>query len=212
MGTRVAIQTPWDQLSGKQDESPFAVMRITETLQRGSPLGKPLQIKDAVARLNMRRMRRCLALALVIWLPAATTGAAPGSPPSAPATASGAVAPDYVVAEIQQALDAAVRSFDAMDSAGVLAHVSDQYRTSPLTKPLLAEQLRALFALHDQVRARVRIDEVRLVGEHAWIYSTGTVTGRLRWTGRSIPVLAWEHELEVARREGGRWRLFGYQQ
>jgi len=156
----------------------------------------------------MRRMRLCRALALVIWLPVATTGAAPRSAPPAP----GVAAPDHVVAEIQQALDDAVRRFDAMDSAGVLAHVSDQYRTSPLTKPLLAEQLRAIFALHDQVRARVRIDEVRLVGEHAWIYSTGTVTGRLRWTGSSVPVLAWERELEVARREGGRWRLFGYQQ
>ena len=152
----------------------------------------------------MRRMRLCRALALVIWLPVATT--------APPATASGVAAPDHVVAEIQQALDDAVRRFDAMDSAGVLKHVSDQYRTSPLTKPLLGEQLRAIFALHDQVRARVRIDEVRLVGEHAWIYSTGTVTGRLRWTGHSVPVLAWEHELEVARREGGRWRLFGYQQ
>jgi len=160
----------------------------------------------------MRRMRLCRALALVIWLPVATTGAALRSATPASATASGAEAPDHVVAEIQQALDDAVRRFDAMDSAGVLAHVSDQYRTSPLTKPLLAEQLRAIFALHDQVRARVRIDEVRLVGEHAWIYSTGTVTGRLRWTGSSVPVLAWEHELEVARREGGRWRLFGYQQ
>jgi hypothetical protein len=157
-------------------------------------------------------MRLCRALALVIWLPVATTGAGPRSAPPEPATASGAEAPDHVVAEIQQALDDAVRRFDAMDSAGVLVHVSDQYRTSPLTKPLLAEQLRAIFALHDQVRARVRIDEVRLVGEHAWIYSTGTVTGRLRWTGGSVPVLAWEHELEVARREGGRWRLFGYQQ
>src|SRR6266705_3595477 len=116
----------------------------------------------------MRRMRLCRALALVIWLPVATTGAGPISAPPAP------------------------------------AHVSNQYRTSPLTKPLLADQLRAIFALHDQVRARVRIDEVRLVGEHAWIYSTGTVTGRLRWTGGSVPVLTWEHELEVARQEDGR--------
>src|SRR2546425_7876142 len=92
----------------------------------------------------MRRMRRCLALALVIWLPAATTGAAPGSPPSAPATASGAVAPDHVVAEIQQALDAAVRSFDAMDSAGGLPHLSDPYRTPPPPKPPLPPQPRPL--------------------------------------------------------------------
>src|SRR3989442_13256882 len=107
----------------------------------------------------MRRMRRCLALALVIWLPAATTSAAPGSPPSAPATASGAVAPDHVVAEIQQALDAAVRSFDAMDSAGVLAHGSDQYPPRPPPQPPLPQQPRAPFPLPDQVRGRVGDDE-----------------------------------------------------
>jgi hypothetical protein len=81
-----------------------------------------------------------------------------------------------------------------------------------LTKAGLAEQLRAVFAIHDQVKARVRIDEVRMIGEHAWVYSTGDVTGRLRFLGGSIPVLSWERELEVARRENGRWRLFGYQQ
>ena len=38
------------------------------------------------------------------------------------------------------------------------------------------------------------------------------VTGRLRWVGGSVPVLSWQRELEVARRENGRWRLYGYQQ
>src|SRR5437867_555794 len=66
----------------------------------------------------MRRMRLCRALALVICLPVATTGAGPISAPPAPATAPGAEAPDHVVAEIQQSLDDAVRRFDAMDSAG----------------------------------------------------------------------------------------------
>src|SRR2546428_11531325 len=157
----------------------------------------------------MRRMRLCRRLALVVWLPVAATAAAlrSAAPPSA--TASGAEAPDHVVAEIQQALDDAVRRFDAMDSAGVLAHVSDQYRTSPLTKPLLADQLRAIFALHDQVRARVRIDEERLVGEHAWIYSTGTGRGPFSWTGSFLPVLSWVPGLEGARHEGGSWRPFG---
>jgi hypothetical protein len=99
-----------------------------------------------------------------------------------------------------------------MDEPGVLAHVSEQYRTGPITKAVLREQLRTLFTVHDQIKASVRIDEVRIVGEHAWIYSTGEVTGRLRLVGSSVPVLAWERELEVARREAGRWRLFGYQQ
>ena len=99
-----------------------------------------------------------------------------------------------------------------LDEDGVLAHVSPQYRTGTLTKAGIGEQLRAVFAIHDQVRARVRIDDVRLVGGLAWVYSTGDVTGRLRWVGGSVPVLSWQRELEVARREDGRWRLYGYQQ
>ena len=162
---------------------------------------------------SMRRRAR-FALALVGWLAAATAVAAQDRPgvPSAPAALVGSPAPPQTVAEIRQVLDAAVSRFEAMDEAGVLAHVSDQYRTGTLTKAGIAEQLRAVFAVHDQVRARVRIDEVRMVGGLAWVYSTGAVTGRLRLIGGSTPVLSWERELEVARRENGRWRLFGYQQ
>ena len=156
------------------------------------------------------RPRVYFVFALMAWLSlaAAPDGSVAPSTPQAP---PGTPAPPHVVAEIQQSLDAALERFDAMDAAGVLAHVSEQYRTGPLTKAGLAEQLRAVFAIHDQVRARVRIDEVRLVGEHAWVYSTGAVTGRVRYLGGAVPVLSWEHELEVARRENGRWRLFGYQ-
>jgi len=120
-------------------------------------------------------------------------------------------APPQVVAEIQQTVDAAVARFQAMDEAGVLAHVSDEYRTGSLTKAGIAEQLRAVFAIHDQVKARVRIDAVRMVGDLAWVYSTGEVTGRLRLIGGSTPVASWTRELEIARHENGRWRLVGYQ-
>src|SRR5258706_16468879 len=159
------------------------------------------------------RPRVHLALVLLAWLPVAGALAAQDRPsvPSSPQALPGSPAPPRIVSEIQQTLDAAISRFDAMDEAGVLAHVSEQYRTGPLTKAGIAEQLRAVFAIHDQVRARVRIDEVRLVGEHAWVYSTGDVTGRLRYIGGAVQVLSWEHELEVARRENGRWRLFGYQ-
>ena len=134
------------------------------------------------------------------------------SAPSSAEALPGNPAPQHIVAEIQQTVDAAISRFDAMDEAGVLAHVSEQYRTGPLTKAGIAEQLRAVFTLHDQVRARVRIDAVRIVGGLAWVYSTGEVTGRLRLVGGSTPVASWKRELEVARRENGRWRLFGYQQ
>jgi hypothetical protein len=44
------------------------------------------------------------------------------------------------------------------------------------------------------------------------VYSTGEVSGRLRLLGTPMVFLSWERELEVVRREGGAWRLFGYQQ
>jgi hypothetical protein len=53
---------------------------------------------------------------------------------------------------------------------------------------------------------------VRTAGEQAWVYSTGEVSGRLRGFGTWMPILSWKHEPEVARREQGSWRLYGYQQ
>jgi hypothetical protein len=159
------------------------------------------------------RRRGLLVLVLLAWLPVAALAGQGGSGvPASADTAPGQPAPPEVVAELQQVLAAAVARFDAMDAAGVLAHVSPHYRTGALTKAGIAEQLRAVFAIHDQLRTRVRIDDVRMVGELAWVYSTGDVTGRLRLVGGFVPVASWERELEVARRENGRWRLFGYQQ
>jgi len=121
-------------------------------------------------------------------------------------------APRRVLLELQQALAHAIDRFQAMDEAGVLSHISDQYRTDPLTKAAIREQLRVMFALYDTLRAQVRIDEARTAGERAWVYSTGEVSGRLRWLGTWMPILSWQHEPEVARREQGVWRLYGYQQ
>ncbi len=85
--------------------------------------------------------------------------------------------------ELQQALTAATERFQALDSPGVLAHVSEQYRNGPFTKPALREHLLAMFTLYDTVRARIRVDEVRLVDGAAWVFSTGEITGRLRGIG-----------------------------
>jgi len=139
-------------------------------------------------------------------VPAAETGGA--APPEQP----GVAAPAPVVQELRAALDGAVQRFEARSVPGVLAYVSDQYRTGPFTKPGLRQELSAVYSIYDAVQARVRIDEVRLVGEHAWVYSTGEILGRLPLVGAWVRFLAWEHELEVARREAGGWRLFGYQQ
>ena len=134
-------------------------------------------------------------------------GAAPGPlraqapPASAP--------PAATVGELQQTLAAATGRFQAMDTAGVLAYVSDRYRNGPITKASVRDNLLAMFALYDTVRARVRIDEVRMVDGAAWVYSTGEVSGRLRGLGAWTTVLSWEREPEVARREGAAWRLEG---
>jgi hypothetical protein len=113
------------------------------------------------------------------------------------------------VSELQQTLAAATARFQARDSAGVLAHVSDRYRNGPITKASVRDNLLAMFALYDTVRAQVRIDEVRMVDGAAWVYSTGEVTGRLRGIGAWTSVLSWEREPEVARREGAGWKLEG---
>ena len=128
------------------------------------------------------------------------------------APAPGAAAPAGVMREVEAGLAKAVQRFEARDAAGVLAQVSEQYRTGPLTKAAIREQLLATYALYDSVKATVRIDEVRMLGEHAWVYSTGEVSGRLRLLGTPMVFLSWERELEVVRRESGAWRLFGYQQ
>jgi len=171
--------------------------------------------------LASRRVRARLgAFALVAALAlAGLAGTGPGRagpaaaqvPPPGPAR-PGRPAPAPVVAEVQAALARGIARFEARDLEGVLAQVSDQYRTGPLTKPALRAQFLAMFQIYQQLRAQVRIDEVWLVGEHAWVYSTGEVSGQLPVVGQWMALFVWERELEVARREDGRWRLFGYQQ
>lgn len=173
-------------------------------------------------RLRLRGIVACVLLVLIGtgWIPGpaypedtklrrmAQTGP-PAAPPPAP---PGVPASPQTIAELRRVLTEALARFEARDTPGLLAHVSERYKTSPLTKRLVRDQLTAMFALYDTVRAKVQIDDVRMVGEHAWVWSTGEVEGRLAMVRRWMPVLSWEKELEVARRENGRWRLYGYQQ
>jgi hypothetical protein len=124
----------------------------------------------------------------------------------------GTVAPPALVNELRAALGLAIQRFEARDLQGVLGYISERYRTGPFTKPRVQQDLIAIYSVYDRVRAQVQIDEVRLVGEHAWVYSTGEILGQLPVLGTWVRFLAWERELEVARREPGGWRLFGYQQ
>ena len=117
-----------------------------------------------------------------------------------------------VVAEIRAAVDRAKLRFEARDAPGVLSQVSEQYRTGPFTKAGLRQQLLAIYEIYPAVRARVVVDAVEMVGDTAWVYTSGEVTGRLPVVGGWMTVWSWERELEVARREGAVWRLWGYQQ
>ena len=92
----------------------------------------------------------------------------------------------------------------------MLAHVSEQYRSGGLTKADLRQQLLAMFALYEVLRARVIIDNVQAVDGAVWVYTSGEVSGRLPVLGW-VTVLTWQNEPEVARREDAGWRLFGLQ-
>ena len=137
-------------------------------------------------------------------------GATPQRPASDPRP--GSPAPPAVVAEIRATLARALERFEARDAEGVLAHVSEEYWTGPLNKRTVRAQLLTILQLHQQVRARVQVDDVRLVGAHAWVWTTGDMTGQLALVGQWVRLFVWERELEVARREQGVWRLYGYQQ
>jgi hypothetical protein len=128
----------------------------------------------------------------------------------APPTVISTPAPAPVVAELQGAVERARQQLEARDRAGILASVSEQYRSSGMTKAAVREQLNAMFALYPELRARVTVDRVEMVGSGAWVYTTGEVTGRLPLVGW-VTVLTWQAEPEVARREATGWRLFGFQ-
>jgi hypothetical protein len=188
--------------------------RRTAALSRRGTLGALVAFA-----LGLRRPRRAAAQGIPPPPPRPSPSTRPGGPgpPGAPPASSadprpGTPAPQAVVEEIRAALARAVERFEAGDVEGVLAHVSEEYWTGPLGKRTVRSQLLTILQLHQQVRARVQIDEVRLVGAHAWVWTTGEMTGQLAMVGQWVRLLVWEREMEVARREQGVWRLYGYQQ
>src|SRR5262245_52194558 len=150
------------------------------------------------------RRYRLLALMLLLLGPATV-------PPTVPAQTSarsgGRPAPPEVVAALQRSIEQARQRLEARDANGVLAHVSEQYRSQGLTKTEISQHLYALCALYEQLRVRVSIDQARMVDGVVWVYTTGEVSGRLPFVGWT-PALSWKNQPEVARNEGSSWRLF----
>jgi hypothetical protein len=155
-----------------------------------------------------RVVRRTSLLAVILALAVIAGGALPAV--ASQATVAPTPAPPGMVAELGAVIEQARARFEARDLAGVLASVSEQYRSSGMTKAGVREQLLAIFGLHQQLRARVTLERVHLVAETAWVYTSGEVAGRLPVVGW-VTVLTWQDQPEVARREGHRWRLIGFQ-
>ena len=128
----------------------------------------------------------------------------------APGAQGKQAAPPELVSELRPVVEHARQRFEARDAAGVLAHVSERYRSGGLTKADLRQQLLAMFSLYEVLRARVTIDNVQVVDGAVWVYTSGDVSGRLPLVGW-VSVLTWQNEPEVARREDAGWRLFGFQ-
>ena len=141
------------------------------------------------------------ALLVLLWTSASGTTTAPRvATPAPPGTA----------AELGAVVEQARQRFVAKDTAGVLVYLADNYRSGGLTKPDVRQQLLALYSLYEALRARVQVDHVEKVDGDIWFYTTGEVMGRLPYVGW-ITVLTWQREPEVARRQGGVWRLVGFQ-
>ena len=152
------------------------------------------------------RLTLPLCLFLASAAPAISLSRAAAEPETRLATAA---SPDVVTA-IQQAVERTRERFEARDAGGILAYVSERYRSGGLTKAGVRQQLLALFALYEELRARVRVDRVEIVDDRVELYTTGEVSGRLPLVGW-VSLFTWEREPEVARREGDFWRLFGFQ-
>jgi hypothetical protein len=152
--------------------------------------------------------RRCLDGLAAALLTLALCASASGSSTTTPKIAY--PAPPGTAEELSALVELARQRFVAKDAAGVLAHVADDYRSSGVTKAGVRQHLLTLYSLYDALRARVRVDHVEVVEGHVWFYTTGEISGRLPVVGW-VPVLSWQREPEVARREGAAWRLVGFQ-
>jgi hypothetical protein len=140
-------------------------------------------------------------LVLLLWTSASGTTAAPRVATPAPPGAA---------EELGALVEQARLRFVAKDATGVLAHLADNYRSSGFTKADVRQQLLALYSLYEELRARVQVNHVEMVDGDVWFYTTGEITGRLPLVGW-VPVLSWQREPEVARRQGKVWRLVGFQ-
>ncbi len=114
--------------------------------------------------------------------------------------------------EVRQVIAEGVRAFEAQDLPRLMAMVSGSYRSGPMTKEVIRLQLLGIIQANRELHVALKIHEIRLRGDLAFVRSSGEVTGRpLLWPYRVV-ILEWEDLVEVGRREGTVWRLYGDQQ
>ncbi len=105
-----------------------------------------------------------------------------------------------------------VRAFEAQDLPRLMAMVSESYRSGPMRKEAIRLQLLGIFHANSELRVNLKIHEVSIRGDLAFVRSSGQVIGRpLFWPYRVV-ILEWEDLVEVGRHEGTAWRLHGDQQ
>ncbi len=114
--------------------------------------------------------------------------------------------------EIRQAIAEGVKAFEAGDLPRLMAMVSESYRSGPITKEGIRLQLLGIFQANRELHVSLKIREIRLRGDLVFVRFGGEVTGRpLLWPYRVV-IFEWEDLVEVGRREGTVWRLYGDQQ
>jgi len=114
--------------------------------------------------------------------------------------------------EIRQRITDGVKAFEAEDLPRLMAMVSDSYRSGLMTKERIRLQLLGIFQANRELHVTLKIREIRLRGDLVFVRFGGQVTGQpLLWPYRVV-IFEWQDLVEVGRREGTVWRLYGDQQ
>ncbi len=122
------------------------------------------------------RLQVIALIALMLSVGGMSATPAPGAP-------GARAAPPELVNELRPLVEHARQRFEARDATGVLAHVSEQYRSGGLTKADLRQQILAMFSLYEVLRARLTIDDVQVVDGAVWVYAAQCPVACRSWAG-----------------------------
>jgi len=122
------------------------------------------------------RLQVIASIGLMLCVGGMSATPAPGAP-------GARAAPPELVNELRPLVEHARQRFEARDATGVLAHVSEQYRSGGLTKADLRQQILAMFSLYEVLRARLTIDDVQVVDGAVWVYAAQCPVACRSWAG-----------------------------